>query len=318
MLKYLAIRIGAGVVLVWVAMTLIFLMLQTIPGDPAIQILGGGGGDIRPEALERVRSELGLDRPVLEQYGSFVLGVLTGNFGNSFAYSMPVADLIGPRLQVTFEIGALALILGTAVGIALGAIAARRRGVTDSIITAVLSVFISVPVYVVGAVLVLVFALLFHVLPSGGFTSIAEAPGRHFQQLVLPVIALLLPVAAVVGRMARSSVLENAQQDWVRTARSWGVPNNEVFNRHVLRNSLTSVATVVGLQAGTLIGSTVLIERIFNLPGVGTLLIEAVTARDYPVVQSVVVVLSICFIALSVLVDIAYGILDPRVRRKAS
>lgn len=317
MLRYLAIRVGAGLVLIWVAMTLIFVMLQAIPGDPAIQILGGGGGDISPQALERVRTELGLDRPVIEQYGSFVFGVITGDFGNSFAYSIPVADLIGPRLQVTFEIGALALVLGTAVGLALGAFAARHRGAADSIVTAVLSVFISVPVYVVGALLVLVFALLIPILPSGGFTSIAVAPGEHFQQLVLPVIALSLPVAAVVGRMARSAVLENAQQDWVRTARSWGVSSSEVFNSHVLRNSLTSVATVVGLEAGTLIGSTVLIERIFNLPGVGTLLIEAVTDRDYPVVQSVVVVLSICFIVLSVLVDIAYGALDPRVRRKA-
>ncbi|MCQ9386606.1 ABC transporter permease [Brevibacterium moorei] len=317
MIRYIGIRIVTGIVLVWVTMTLIFLMLQAVPGDPAVQILGGGNTEISPEALAAVRESLGLDRPVWVQYFAFLGSVFTGNFGESYVYAQPVVDLIGPRLQVTLEIAIFALILGTIVGVALGAWAARSKGAIDTIVSGFLSVLTSVPVYVVGALFVLLFALTWHLLPSGGFTSIASNPGTHFARLILPVVALSLPIAAVVGRMTRSQVMENLEQDWVRTARSWGQTRAGVFNKHVLRNSLTSVAAIVGLEAGSLIGSTVLVERIFNLPGVGSLLIDSVTARDYPVVQSIVVVLCICFIILSLVVEIVYGLLDPRIRRAA-
>lgn len=317
MLKYISTRIVTGIVLVWVTMTLIFLMLQAVPGDPAVQILGGGNTEISPEALASVRESLGLDRPAWVQYFVFLGSVFTGNFGDSYVYAQPVVDLIGPRLQVTLEIAILAVVLGTVIGMLFGAWAARAKGVTDTVISGVLSAFISVPVYVIGALFVLLFALTWHVLPSGGFTSILSHPGLHFARLILPVVVLSLPIAAVVGRMTRSSVIDNLEQDWVRTARSWGQTPAGVFNKHVLRNSLTAVAAVVGIEAGSLIGSTVLVERIFNLPGVGSLLIDSVTARDYPVVQSIVVVLCICFIILSLVVEIIYGLLDPRIRRAA-
>lgn len=318
MLKYLLRRVLAGVILLWVSITIIFLMLHSVPGDPAEQILAGGGGDYTPEALERMRATLGLDRPLGEQYISYLLGILAGDFGNSFAYSTPVRELLMPRLEVTLEIAAFALLIGSVAGIAIGALAARARGIVDTILSAFLSVGVSVPVYVIGVLFVLVFALNLGWFPAGGFTPIVHDPVAHFRQIALPVVTLSIPLASIVGRMARSSVLENIQQDWVRTARSWGTQPNEVFQRHVLRNSLTSVTTVIGLEAGTLIGATVLLERVYNMPGIGSLLIDAVNNRDYPVVQAVVIVVCVAFVVLNILVDIAYGFLDPRVRSKAT
>lgn len=318
MLIYVLRRILTGLILLWISITIIFLMLQSVPGDPAYQILAGGDSDPTPQQVENLRQQLGLDRPVWEQYVSYLAGIVTFDFGTSFVFNTPVSTLLGPRLEVTLEIAVYALILGTIVGTLIGAAAARARGTVDTVLSAVLSVGISIPVYVVGAVLVLIFSLTMGWLPAGGFTSISSEPVEHFRRLVLPVITLSIPVTSVVGRMARSSVLENIQQDWVRTSRSWGHGPHEVFNRHVLRNSMTSVVSVTGLEAGALIGSTVLVERIFNLPGIGSLLIDAVGDRDYPVVQAVVIVVCVAFIVLNIIVDLAYGFLDPRVRKKAA
>lgn len=318
MFRYLIRRVVVGLILLWASITIIFLMLHSVPGDPAEQLLARGGGDYSPEAVENVREMLGLDRPLSEQYLTYLFGIVTGDFGTSFTYGTPVSDLLVPRLEVTLEVAGLALLLGSLAGIGIGALAARVRGATDTVLSALLSVGVSVPVYVIGVLFVLIFALTLGWFPAGGFTSINQDPVAHFQQIALPVITISIPLASIVGRMARSSVLENIQQDWVRTAKSWGSAPNQVFGRHVLRNSLTSVTTVVGLEAGTLIGATVLLERVYNIPGIGSLLIDAVTDRDYPVVQAVVIVVCIAFVIINILVDVSYGFLDPRVRRKAA
>lgn len=315
MTSFILKRLATGVILVWIVLTLIFLMLQAVPGDPAVQLLtGAGGGTVSPEAVEAMRQRLGLDLPVLQQYWNYLTGVFTGDLGTAFRDGREVSTMILERLPRTLELVLLAVLLALLIGIPLGSRAARKGGWADSTISVLTSIGMSVPVYIIGTIFVLVFAIQLGWFPSGGYRSITEDPVGHLTRLILPAIALSLGIISIVSRMARSAVLENLQQDWVRTARSWGLGKKQVFNKHVLRNSLTPVATVTGLQIGSLLGGTVLIEQVFIWPGLSSLLIEAVVARDYPVVQGIVIILSVIFIVINLLVDILYGYLDPRVR----
>lgn len=315
MTSFILKRLATGVILVWIVLTLIFLMLQAVPGDPAVQLLtGAGGGAVSPEAVEAMRQRLGLDLPVLQQYWNYLTGVFTGDLGTAFRDGREVSTMILERLPRTLELVLLAVLLALLIGIPLGSMAARKGGWADSTISVLTSIGMSVPVYIIGTIFVLVFAIQLGWFPSGGYRSITEDPVGHLTRLILPAIALSLGIISIVSRMARSAVLENLQQDWVRTARSWGLGKKQVFNKHVLRNSLTPVATVTGLQIGSLLGGTVLIEQVFIWPGLSSLLIEAVVARDYPVVQGIVIILSVIFIVINLLVDILYGYLDPRVR----
>lgn len=315
MTSFILKRLATGVILVWIVLTLIFLMLQAVPGDPAVQLLtGAGGGAVSPEAVEAMRARLGLDLPVYQQYFNYLFGVFTGDLGSSFRDGREVSTMILERLPRTLELVLLAVVLALLIGIPLGSIAARRGGWADSLVSVLTSIGMSVPVYIIGTIFVLVFAIQLGWFPSGGFRPITEDPVGHLTRLILPAVALSLGIISIVSRMSRSAVLENLQQDWVRTARSWGIGKKQVFNKHVLRNSLTPVATVTGLQIGSLLGGTVLIEQVFIWPGLSSLLIESVVARDYPVVQGIVIILSIVFIVINLLVDILYGYLDPRVR----
>jgi peptide/nickel transport system permease protein len=315
MTSFILKRLATGVILVWIVLTLIFLMLQAVPGDPAVQLLtGAGGGAVSPEAVEAMRQRLGLDLPVLQQYWNYLTGVLTGDLGTAFRDGREVSTMILERLPRTLELVLLAVLLALLIGVPLGSLAARKGGWADSTVSVLTSIGMSVPVYIIGTIFVLVFAIKLGWFPSGGFRPITEDPVGHFVRLLLPAVALSLGIISIVSRMARSAVLENLQQDWVRTARSWGIGKKQVFNKYVLRNSLTPVATVTGLQIGSLLGGTVLIEQVFIWPGLSSLLIEAVVARDYPVVQGIVIILSVIFIVINLLVDILYGYLDPRVR----
>ena len=310
-------RLSVGVGLLFIVVTLVFIAVQTVPGDPAMIVLIGSGNtsEITPEALQATREQLGLDQPILVQYVTYLGGLLTGNLGMSFENRQPVTDLIAARLPNTLELIAIVAVVSIAAGIALGAWAAQRRGAVNSGVTFLTSLGISAPVYVLGTVLVFVFAVTLRVLPAGGFTSWADDPVRHLQLLILPVIAVSVGLTAVIARVTRASVNETSQQDWVRTARSWGLQEPVVFRTAVLRNSLTPVATVAALEIGILLGSTVLVERVFSWPGLSTLLVDGVAARDYPVIQGVIIVTAALFIVINILVDVLYGVLDPRARQ---
>jgi len=315
MLSFILKRLATGVVLVWIVLTLIFLMLQAVPGDPAVQLLtGAGGGAVSPEAVETMRQRLGLDLPVWQQYWNYLTGVFTGDLGTAFSDGREVSGMILERLPRTLELVLLAVLLALLVGIPLGSLAARRGGWIDSSISVMTSIGMSVPVYIIGTVFVLYLSIRLGWFPAGGYRDITADFTGHVVRLILPAVTLALGITSIVSRMARSAVLENLQQDWVRTARSWGIGGKSVFRRYVLRNSLTPIATVTGLQIGTLLGGTVLVEQVFNWPGLSSLLIDAVIARDYPVVQGIVIILSVVFIVINLLVDILYGYLDPRVR----
>lgn len=316
MLFFILKRVAMGVGLVLLVLTLIFSALQLVPGDPAVLLLStGDGGAPSPEAVEKLREQLGLNQPLLTQYFSFLSGVFTGDLGESFRTSQPVLEAIGARLPRTLMLVVFATVLSIVIGVAMGAIAARRGGWVDTLVTALSSIGVALPVFVFGAVLILLFSITLKWFPAGGYVDPSKDLLGSLASLTLPAIALAVGFAAQIARMTRSAVLEVQTQDWVRTAKSIGLAPLTVFRRHVLRNSLTPVVTVVGIGFGTLLGSTVLVERVFNYPGLSSLLVDGVTTRDYPVVQGVVIVIALLFIAINIVVDIIYGILDPRVRR---
>ncbi|HQA31745.1 ABC transporter permease [Propioniciclava tarda] len=317
MTRFVLNRLLLGVVLLWLVVTVVFLALHAVPGDPAAILLGSeGSGAVTPEALARVRSQLGLDKPILVQYSDYLAGLVRMDFGTSFrSADIQVLSYIGDRLPKTLELVLMAALIAVVVGIPTGALAARIGGLADTVISSLTTLGISMPVYVIGTVFVLVFSLQMGWFPAGGYTAIEANPSAHFMRLVLPAIALSFGITSVVARMTRSAVLETVAQDWVRTARSQGLPRSVVFRRHVIRNSLNPVVTTLGLEIGSLLGSTVLIERVFTWPGMGSLLVDSVNSRDYPMVQGIVIVIAALFILINLIVDILYGVLDPRARR---
>ena len=316
MLQFIVQRLLMAVGLVLLVLTLIFSALHFVPGDPAALLLTAGDGPPpTPEAVAAMREQLGLDQPLIAQYFHFLGGVFTGDLGTSFKTSQPVVEAIGARLPRTLLLVGYATILSIIFGLILGALAARRGGWIDTLVTSLSSIGVALPVFVFGAVLILFFAIKVHWFPAGGYVNPSKDLWGAIMSLTLPSISLAVGFGSQIARMTRSAILEVQGQDWVRTATSIGLAPFKVFRKHILRNSLTPVVTVIGIGFGTLLGSTVLVERVFNYPGLSSLLVDGVTNRDYPVVQGIVIVIALMFILINILVDIIYGILDPRVRR---
>jgi peptide/nickel transport system permease protein len=310
-------RILVAIALVWVVATIIFSILHLIPGDPAVLLSSSGGVLPPPEAIEALRAEMGLDRPILEQYFSYMSGLLVGNLGHSFVDGYPVADEIATRLPRTLELIAASTILAIIIGLPLGAIAARRQGsAMDRVLSAIASLQLSVPVFVIGTLMILLFAQTLRWVPAGGHVAFASNPWRHLIHLSMPAVTIAIGLSAVIFRMARASVIETLERDWVRTARAKGLARGQVMRRHVVRNALGPVLTVVGLNVGTLLGGTVLVEFVFNWPGLSGFLVDAVEQRDYPAVQSIILVISFLFIMINLCVDLLYSVLDPRIRHE--
>jgi peptide/nickel transport system permease protein len=313
-LRFVTKRLAAGALLLFVVITVIFLTLHLVPGDPARTILTGTGAVPTDEAVAALRQQLGLDLPAGQQYLNYLGEVLSGSLGTSLQDGAPVIDQVAERLPRTLQLIGAATLVSVLIGVLAGAWAARRGGIIDRLVVLAGSVGVALPAYVAAIVLVLLFGIQLRLLPSGGYTEPSEGLGPYLQTLALPTAALSLGFSAIVARMTRASVLEVAQQDWIRTAEAAGLRQRTVFVRHVLRNALTPVLTVTGLQMGALLGGTVIIERVFSWPGLSGLLIDAVNTRDYPTVQGVVIVVAALFILLNIVVDISYGWLDPRGR----
>lgn len=310
-LRRLAISIG----LIWTVATLIFLVLRMIPGDPAELLLSSGGVAPDPAQVLELRERLGLEAPILQQYASFIGQLLRLDLGTSLTDDYPVMDEIAKRLPRTIELILAATILAVAIGMPLGVVAALRRGSgMDRTLSAVASFNQSLPVFVTGTLLILVFAQQLRWVPAGGYVAFAQDPARHLTNLLMPAVTIAIGLSTVVFRMTRASVLETLDRDWVRTARAKGLAPRHVVRRHVLRNSLGPVVTVIGLQMGTLLGGTVLVEYVFNWPGLSGYLVRAVEQRNYPEVQGIVLVICALFVFLNLVVDLLYAVLDPRVR----
>lgn len=317
MWSYALKRILVAIVLVWVVATLVFSILHLIPGDPAVLLSSSGGVLPPPEAIDALRKEMGLDRPALEQYVDYLRGLLAGDLGRSFQDGYPVADEIATRLPRTLELIGAATVLAVAIGIPLGAFAARRQGSgIDKSLSSLASLQLSVPVFVVGTLLILLFAQTLRWVPAGGHVPFTANPWRHLVHLSLPAITIAIGLSAAIFRMTRTSVIETLSRDWVRTARAKGLPRQQVMRSHVVRNALGPVLTVIGLNVGTLLGGTVLVEYVFNWPGLSGFLVNAVEQRDYPAVQGIVLVISFLFILINLGVDLLYSVLDPRIRHQ--
>ncbi|GAA2715430.1 ABC transporter permease [Micromonospora olivasterospora] len=315
MLIYVAKRVAAGVVLLLVVVTLIFIAVHLVPGDPARTILTGTGSTPTEDAVAQLRTELGLNLPIWEQYSRYLSELAHGSLGHSLQDGRPVTEYVAERMPRTLQLVGATTLVSIVLGVTLGALAARRGGLLDRVVLFLGSVGVAIPAYVAAILLIFVIGVQLQWLPSGGYVDPGEGIGPYLRALALPVVALSIGFTSIVMRMTRSSVLETSRQDWVRTAEAVGLRRRTVFLRHVVRNALTPVLTVTGLQVGALLGGTVIVERVFSWPGLSGLLIDGVSSRDYPVVQGVVIVIAAMFIALNIMVDISYGLFDPRGRR---
>lgn len=318
MTRFILKRLSIALVMLLVVSTIVFVLVHVMPGDPVLQMLGTDSNP-DPAAVQALRSQLGLDKPLPIQYKDWMLGAVHGDFGQSYSEKIPVLASIGTRLPRTLELAFAAMIFACLIGLPLGVLSALRRGkVSDLVMTSGASLGTSIPVYVLGYLLIIVFSLdLFGLgfsLPSSGYKDIAKDFSGHFLRLLLPAVTLGLGIAASIMRMTRSSMLDVLSGESVRALRAKGLKNRTVIVRHVMRNAFIPVITEIGLLMGNLIGGTVLCETVFNWPGLSTLLIKAINARDYPLIQGCVLIMSAIFILTNMIVDIVYGILDPRAR----
>ena len=312
MLDFLSRRLAAALVTLGLATIVVFAVVEVLPGDPALIMLGT---DARPDTLAALRAQYGFDQPLLVRYLHWIGGLLTFDLGNSHAYGTPVAKLIGDRLAVTLPLAALALSWALLVAIPLGVFAAWMHGTAGRLGRHGLTqIGISIPNFWFGIVLVLVFAVSWQVFPSGGFPGWRQDLPGSVKALILPALSLSLGEIAILTRVTRSAMLDTLREDYVRTARAKGAPEQIVLFRHALRNAMIPVTTVAGLIAGFLVAGAVIIESVFRLPGVGQLVYNSINNRDLIVIENVVVLFTILVLTVNLLVDVVYALLDPRPR----
>ena len=305
-------RVGAALVVTLIASVLVFLGVRALPGDPAVAL---AGENATPEVIAQIRHEYGLDQPLPVQYVDYLKQVASGNLGRSTQDKLPVGEILLERLPITLELAALAMLVAIVVGVGTGVVAAVRRDQpADYVATGFGLVGLSVPHFWLGLLAILLFAVQWRVLPASGFVPLFEDPAENLRRLLLPALVLGTGFAAVLMRQTRSSMLSTLSSDYVRTARAKGLSGRRVVITHALRNSLTTVVTLLGLQLGELIGGAVVTEQIFVIPGFGKLTIDAVFTRNYPVLQAVVLVTVVGYILANLLVDVAYALLNPRIR----
>ncbi len=291
---------------------LVFSLQLLLPGDPALAL---AGEERDPEAIAQIRAQHHLDRPIPVQYLIWLAGLLRGDLGTSLKTGLPVAELIASKLPVTIELAILSMLVAVAVGIPAGVVAAVRKGTAaDAAANIVALAGISIPNFWLGIMLILLVSVRWGLLPASGYTSPFEDPLRNLQTMLMPAVVLGTGIAAVMMRHTRSAMLTALRQDYVRTARAGGLPERVVVLRHALRNALLPVVTLGTLELGTLLSGAVLTEQVFTIPGFGKLVVDAVFTRDYPVVQGVVLCAGLGFILMSLLADILYVLLDPRLR----
>jgi peptide/nickel transport system permease protein len=304
----------AGLILTLAAVSfLIFAVMDLLPGDPASIMLGTSA---TPETLAALRHELGLDQPLLLRYGRWVAGVFSGDLGQSYTYGVPVAGLILERLAVTLPLALLAILLSVVIAVPLGTFAAARRdGIVDIIATLFSQVSIAVPAFWVALLLIILFSTTLGVMPAGGFPGWDAGLWPALQALVMPATALALPQAGVLTRVTRTAVLETLHEDFTRTALAKGLSARAVLWRHAVPNALVPILTTLGLQFTFLVAGAILVENVFNLPGLGRLAFQALSQRDIIAMQDVVLFFAALVVIMNFLVDMSYLAIDPRLRR---
>src|ERR1700726_4817194 len=312
MVSYILRRVLSTVPVMAIVALFVFSLLYIAPGDPAAII---AGDQASPGDIERIRQGLGLDRPFLVQFGSWLWRILHGDLGTSIFTNLPVAALIAQRIEPTLSLMVITLVLTILVAVPLGVVAAWKAGTwLDRAIMAFAVFGFSVPVFVIGYLLAFVFALELEWLPVQGYTPLAEGVWPWLRNLILPSIALGCVYIALIARITRASMLEVLQQDYVRTARAKGLGQRDILFVHALKNAAVPIVTVIGIGVALLIGGAVVTESVFAIPGLGRLTVDAILRRDYPVIQGVVLMFSFVYTLVNLLVDLTYTLLDPRIR----
>lgn len=304
MTRYISLRLVYSLPALWLVVTMVFLLAHIVPGDPVQQMLGEGA---TASDLIQLRHALGLDQTIPVQYGHYLGGVVRGNLGESFRFQQPVLHVVLEHYPATLELAFAALIVCCAIGIPAGLLAAQRRGrPTDHAVGFFTLLGLSIPNFALGPLLILIFSVLIGWLPVSGRGGISH--------LILPAITLGAALAAILTRMVRTSVLEQLGSDYVRTARAKGLTERAVLLRHAFRNALIPILTILGLQFGTLLAGTIVTETIFSWPGIGRLAVQAIEARDYPLLQGCILVIAVSYVLVNLLTDLVYAFADPRVR----
>lgn len=314
MARYFMRRILHGALVMWLVATAVFVIFRIVPGDPASMTLGF---DAPPEAYEALREQLGLNDPLIEQYLRWIGNLLRGDLGTSITHGgASVSGLVFPALWRTLELAALSIVLAVLIAVPLGMVSALREGSwIDHAARVVTTLGFSMPTYVLGIGLLLLFALVFPIFPPGGYVPLLEDPMRHLSLLVLPVVTIGSVTAARLTRFMRAGMLEVLSADYVRTARAKGVGERRINYRHAFRNASIPLVTEVGVSFGLLVGGMVVIEQIFSWPGLGFLMIQSILTRAFDVVQLAVLISAAVFVVVNLLVDLTYSWLDPRIAR---
>ncbi|MBK8739019.1 MAG: ABC transporter permease [Betaproteobacteria bacterium] len=312
MLQFLIRRLLAVIPVLFVVAVVVFLILRLTPGDPAAVIAGNSA---TLEDIVNIRKSLGLDEPLLIQFGIWFKAILTGDLGHSFYYRLPVTELIGQRLEPTFMLALFTIVLAVMVSVPLGVLAAwRHGGWLDRGLMGFSVLGFSIPVFVLGYILIWIVSLKLNLLPVQGYKRIGEGFWPFVSHLILPAVTLAVIYIALIARVTRAAVSEALTEDYIRTARSKGLPEVRVLIKHALANAAVPIVTVIGIGIALLIGGVVVTETVYAIPGLGQLTVDAVLARDFPVVQGVILFFSVAYVLINLLVDLSYIVLDPRIR----
>lgn len=315
MIEFVVRRLLSGLVVLFVLSSVLFFVMRAVPGD-VVRLQLADAGSVSPERMAEIEAQLGLDQPVLSQYVTWLGNVVRGDFGDSLWERRPVTEMVGERFPVTIELAVLAIIIAVAMGLVIGISSAIRRGTfTDAALRISSVVGLSVPNFFVALLFITFLSLWFNYVTPLGYERLWDDPWVNLQQMIWPAIALGVSVAAAIARLTRSSMLEVLHADYIRTVRAKGATERLINYKHALRNSLIPIITLIGLQFGALLGGTVILESIYSLPGIGSLVFRAVQQRDYPVIQGCALLYGTIFVAVNIAVDIAYGWIDPRIRR---
>ena len=312
MLAYIGKRLLATIPVMAIVAVFVFAMLRLTPGDPASIIAGASATS---QDIVDIRARLGLDQPIFTQFFVWIGQMFTGDFGESFFFKKKVAELVADRIEPTLMLGLTTMTLSILVAVPLGVLAAYKQGTwIDRIVMGFAVLGFSVPVFVIGYVLIYVFAIELAWLPVQGYQPLAEGLWGCLRRLVLPSVTLSVIYIALIARITRTSVLEVLGEDYIRTARAKGLTNVVVLMRHALRNAAVPIVTVIGIGIALLIGGVVVTESVFSIPGLGRLTVDAVLARDYPTIQAVILLFSFVYVLVNLVVDLLYTVLDPRIR----
>ncbi|MCP3987695.1 MAG: ABC transporter permease [Actinomycetia bacterium] len=315
MIEYIIRRVLSGILVLFLLSTVLFFVMRLVPGD-VVRLQLADAGSVTPERMAEIEAQLGLDKPALSQYGTWLSGVVRGDLGESLWEQRPVGEMIRQRFPVTFELALLSIVIAVTLGILAGVGSAIKRGSSaDNLLRVGSVVGLSIPNFFLALLMITAMSLWFNWVAPLGYQRPNENLWVNLQQMAMPSLALGLGVAAAIARMTRSSMLEVLGADYIRTVRSKGVGEPKVNFKHALRNSMVPIITLIGLQFGALLGGTVILESIFGLPGIGSLVFRAVEQRDYPVIQAAGVLYGGIFVSVNIAVDITYGWIDPRIRR---